>query len=119
MSIRHKILSLYLFLVCGIVPVYIPNGYEGLGESKFICYRLFSIACFAVFVFSYLYDKEFTTPKKELFPKLLLVSFLFSAISFFLSIDRNEALWGANGWRMGFLTECLMLVFLFCSSCIL
>ena len=108
----------YLLLVFGVYPFYMKEGYVDIGEGKyeFFLYcslgALFILALISLFYLgqalhenirqkrAYLIDWErvsLSATDVLLFMYLALVS-----LSAVLSKFRQEALWGVEGWRMGF-----------------
>lgn len=82
-----------------------PEGYSNLGEAKFTLFRNFSVvwipAGFLCFFMHVLITRDKMHWKRNL---PLFFCILSLVLSYLFSVNKEEALWGTNGWRMGFLT---------------
>ena len=103
----------YLITICTILPLYMPNGYFELGESKAIAYIVVSL----IFALLFLLVKNRNFFKAGKISPLLsyaLLTFLFSnIISFIYSVDKKTSFLGLSGWRNGLLTTLLCLFFFY------
>ena len=130
----RKLYLLFLFL---ILPLYAPSGYVGLGEAKARLYIVISVLFAGLFLIHKFVsirrdrhrhesDQHKLSPtrstsggsSRRLFfwrssVLLLILSLLFSSL---LSGFFTDAWSGADGWRMGFLTQSLSLFFAFAFS---
>ncbi len=114
------LMMLYLVAMCSIIPLYMKQGYYELGEAKGICYIAVSLCFFMLFIFVYIISIRKKAapalPKTEFTGaspiKLCLYATILSGIiSFIFSADKKTAFWGIEGWRNGFLSLLLMVVF--------
>ena len=109
----QSILYAYLFLICTALPLYMKNGYYELGEAKFLFYRNLTLGTITVLLPFIMFQIPRSTKwREEDDLKMPLCLYAFSIIlSFVFSVNHQESLWGTDGWRMGFLTELLILLF--------
>lgn len=124
----------YLFWMFFVYPLYINGGYDNMGEVKNRFFLISTMVGIGVMFLCYLADllgklKMTSSEKKACMKKGGLrmnwesVSFfdlavLLYAVSVFISYafswDKNEALWGTDGWYMGFLP-----ILFLCVACFL
>lgn len=111
------LIMLYLLAVCSIIPLYMKQGYYGLGEAKGICYLALSLCFFALFITCFLISRRKANSVKHgtrpvsVMQLCLFVTVLSGAVSFIFSVDKKTAFWGIEGWRCGFLSLFLMAFF--------
>ena len=105
------ILECYLFLMCSVLPLYMKNGYYELGEAKFVLYRVLSLGTGIVLIPFFMLQKR--RLQRKAVDIAAVIYGILTAVSFVLAADHKTALWGTEGWRMGALTQLLMLGFLF------
>ncbi|MDR0948833.1 MAG: O-antigen ligase family protein [Lachnospiraceae bacterium] len=125
-------LTFYLALLIGVMPFYNSDGYTVIGSDKFHFFRRVTVPMIYVFVplcvlsgICFLINRasskspnSIKTPKQrgkegiwglsltDLGAVLFGVSVL---LSFLVSEDKQEALWGATGWYMGLFTQMVMI----------
>jgi len=112
----------YLFMMCFALSFYTKGTYIELGNTKFYFYRIISIIgaaiLFILFAILYFIKKKeggirFNLKNSDI---AILVFAVLNISTFIFSVDKSEALWGTNGWYMGFLTWGLILFFYICFS---
>ena len=135
----HKVCTffvfLYLFLMAVVFPFYLSNGYRNAGTDKSMLFRyiglglILSVLPCAVIYWLLSLKKEYGRNRcKEWCVSdiyVLLFGFL-TVVSFLFSYNKQEALWGAEGWYMGLATQVTFVlsyffvsVFLVCKKMIL
>ena len=105
------ILECYLFLMCSVLPLYMKNGYYELGEAKFAIYRALSLGAGVLLIPFFVSGKRRRQWKAA--DIAAAIYGILAVVSFVLASDHKTALWGTEGWRMGALTQLMMLMFLF------
>ncbi len=127
------LLTIFLCVLIPVLSFFAPDGYQELGNRKFEAWRLIAIA-FALPLLV-MTGIERVTALRSKHPsqdpgqkkddgmagqggrRLLPVDLFaigygaFLTASFVLSYDRAESLWGTTGWRMGYLTQMLFLLY--------
>lgn len=114
----------YLLLIFGVYPFYLKDGYVDVGEGKyefFLYCSLGALFIFAIIALSSIGQSIYTRfRKKEVYliewDKIKISStdifvFMYLAVlslSAVYSDFRKEALWGAEGWRMGLIVMALL-----------
>ncbi|MBR5115767.1 MAG: O-antigen ligase family protein [Lachnospiraceae bacterium] len=121
------LLTIFLCVLIPVLSFYAPDGYQELGNRKFEAWRLIA----AIFALPLLvitavwrirsHRSEGTASHAGLKQKerghiravdfFVILYGVFLTVSFLLSYDRAESLWGTTGWRMGYLTEILFLLY--------
>ena len=109
----QMILLAYLFLMCTALPLYMKNGYYELGEAKHLFYRNLSLGTIAVLLpFMLFAISGITKWNHKDYMRIPVLCYVFSIIvSFGFSFNHQESFWGTDGWRMGFLTELVILFY--------
>ena len=103
--------TIYLILICTVLPIYMKDGYYELGEAKAICYILIS-APFAALLLLKGSSEAGSKERTIIVPEFFLYGTAFSMlISFVFSIDKKIALLGFEGWRNGLLVSAIAIVF--------
>ena len=112
----------YLIIILIIFPLFMKNGYEKIGETKFVFWKYITIS--VVIIFAFLLLLQFLCQKRKdiyLFNEknfsVTDVCFIFYGCSIILSYSvsayKETALWGSNGWFMGCLTHLLLIAVYF------
>ncbi len=114
----QDLLRLYLLAMTVVLPLYMKNGYDGLGEAKSVLYKNMSLLVLIglVFALAFSEQKRLEIGKwsvTDIFVALLGAE---SFLSMLFSIDRGTAFWGIDGWRMGFLPQMIMVIYYFLYS---
>ena len=105
-KITGVLLNIYLFALCTVLPLYMPEGYFALGEYKTMLYRVMTTVVLVPCVLLLLCDNTKETGReKTRFDVLLLAAAMAQVISFVLSENRAVSLFGVEGWRDGFFSE--------------
>lgn len=119
--------TIYLILLCGVLPIYMKDGYYELGEAKSLCYLLISAPFAALILFNILFtkrgqsdiavDEELHAKRKVLASEFFLYGNAFSVlITFIFSSFKRTAFLGIEGWRNGVLTLSIAIAFCIISS---
>ena len=126
---KHKIscvdivISLYLCLMLGFFPLYYKYQYVGMGDAKYSIFIRSSIVCVCA-SFLLIFIGFFLTGKRKGFvkgqscrhfdlsilDKGVLLYFVCTTISFMLSFFKEDVLWGASDWNMGYITQVLLIL---------
>ncbi len=118
----------YLLWMFGVYPLFIGGGYDDIGEVKnrfFLMSTMIGagamLLCYLVDLFGglrYIREEKKTCfmgwESLSLFDLTLLLYATALFLSYAFSWDRNEALWGTDGWYMGFLP-----ILFLCITCFL
>ena len=125
------LLTVFLCVLIPALSFYAPQGYYGLGEEKFRCFKLLAgvfafpalFLLFAVIAVMLRGEHDGKGAAEELRGRMKAPDFaalscaVLIAVSWCLAADRGESLWGTSGWRMGALTQLLMLVIYASARC--
>lgn len=109
----QDLLRVYLLAMTVVLPLYMKNGYNGLGEAKSILYKNMSLLVLIGIVFSMALSSE----KRLQIGKLSATDFFMvmlgaeSLLSMAFSMDIGTAFWGIDGWRTGFLSQAIMIIY--------
>lgn len=124
--IREWAVSLYMAAVFVLLPLLLKDKYSMLGTFKYELFRFLSFAGLGIVFLtevSVLAAKLVGGKKADSFRKHLSVTDWFVAgygicvtISFLLAVDKAEALWGAKGWYMGFVSQLIFVISYFVVS---
>lgn len=114
---------LYFILMAAVFPLYTREGYLHIGTVKYHFFRYTGILLAFIFLLSLIYA-AYVTPKNWSFSVtdwLVTAYGLVVLLSFLESPFREEnmygnALWGSNGWYMGFVTQMLFVLIYFMIS---
>lgn len=133
------LLLVAVLAVCVVVPLYARDGYHQIGDAKFEAYRRIMTGSFSVLLLlaavyyvcriivcrrsaareENLLDGPHLIhrfPQVSLTDKFALAYLILTGISVISGGFYNDALWGAVGWNMGFLTQVsFVLLYLFLS----
>lgn len=105
----------YLLIMFCVYPFYVEEGYTNIGEAKNRFFLAVSMASFGVLFFLYIIDKISRAKEGKKRGQAYLIDWervsltdllvLLYATEIFLSYvfsdNKNEALWGTEGWYMG------------------
>lgn len=118
------LITLYLCVITGLLPLYFSQGYRGIGTAKFRLFQRVSLG-FAPFyvILLVLYSIVWWISKREkkhkavpsfsatdLFVALYGVAVV---ISYLCSDYKETALWGVDGWYMGLWTQLILVMVYF------
>lgn len=118
--ISFYILTLYVFIIFCIYPLYFENGYYNMGDAKCRFFFGVSVAAFLMIVVTTIFDNIICKKKEHKFICLnkssLTEKFFYLYIgsvflSYVFSDFKEDVLWGAEGWYMGTLSLLLMAFF--------
>ncbi|MBR5798896.1 MAG: hypothetical protein IKY23_02435 [Lachnospiraceae bacterium] len=107
----------YLLWMFAIYPLYFNGGYDNMGEVKNNFFLISTMIGAGVMLICYLADLFIGPRMRETISFFDLALLLYGTsvfLSYAFSWDRNEALWGTDGWYMGFLP-----ILLLCITCFL
>ncbi|MBQ9926825.1 MAG: O-antigen ligase family protein [Lachnospiraceae bacterium] len=120
----------YILLMFCIYPFYMENGYYNIGEAKMNFFLRVSLAAFVVLAVLYfvLLVKGVWARRQErqaylidweqisAVDLLMLVYATVLFLSYVFSANKEEALWGAEGWYMGLIPQLLLCALYFLIS---
>ena len=118
------LITLYLWIITGLLPLCFSQGYRGIGTAKFRLFQRVSVG-FAPFyaILLVLYSIVWWISNREKQHKSVLsfsatdlfVAFYGAAavISYLCSDYKETALWGADGWYMGLWTQLILVMVYF------
>ncbi len=113
--ILKNIIYAYFMIMLVISPLYMRKGYNGLGDAKYVIFRVATVF-FAVSA-GILYLIPVIIPGRRIkvskiridLPDVLMLVYLFvTVMSYLLSPDGADEFLGENGWHMGLVTQLLM-----------
>ena len=141
--IEKNISFYYLFVILGIFPLYVKNQYDGIGDAKFNLFYQ-STKIFLPVLTTLFIGKEFFVWKrageekkrqqgkadiekqssilkrkeeKDSFLNIAVLSYGFLVLlSYFLSDYKYYALYGADGWKMGLVSQLMFVAIYFLLS---
>lgn len=120
---ENRILLLFLLFFAIIYPLYFRDGYTQITTYKYGFLKLISFSFGGVLLVIHMISVVFPLKSTEgtIMPVhkrfgiwitglsvtdwFVILYFLVLTISYFLSDFREEALWGTDGWYMGFMTQ--------------
>lgn len=120
----------YILLMFCVYPFYLENGYFNIGEAKMHFFFRVSLAAFLVLAILYLIILTIKIREKiqnrqaylidwEQISVVDLLMLLYATavfLSYAFSVNKKEALWGADGWYMGLVLQLLLCVLYFLIS---
>lgn len=118
-DIMSAVISLYLFVMLGIFPLYYKYQYADMGDAKYKMFLYASGICVVVFfVLRFIQLLFFTKDKEKGFEQnpldiAVLLYFGITLISFVITPFKEMGLWGADGWNMGLLSQTLFVCIYF------
>ena len=102
----NLLVTAYLLLLFVVYPFYMKEGYVEIGNAKYSFWIRFSLSTAAVLLFFFVIQLIRELKGRSLQLRATDVSILIFAgtllITFALAVDRKEALFGTEGWNMGF-----------------
>ena len=124
-KICNVIVTVYFLIMTIFFPFYVKNGYHDIGKVKFLSFRDISITITLVIILVAI--TCFLLQRKRLsitiFYKNLSVTdwfmygyFISVLISYIFTPYSKEALWGAEGWYMGLISQLLFISIYFMFS---
>ena len=125
--IMEALTVFYVFVMLCIYPLYFRNRYFDMGESKFLFFKWFSMVGFGVITAAWIFRifaHVFTGDKNEVsFEKavkgayisdyLVIAYLLVTWVSFLLTDYTEMAVWGFEGWNMGFYSQVFFVLIYF------
>ena len=115
-------LTAYLILLTAGLSLYMPNGYDGIGESKYRFFYLtslfFGIALLVLHLIRFFYEQTMLTeaersglPRDRAVTALMTFAAVCQIVTYLFAFDKEVSLHGTEGWRDGLMTELLLLWF--------
>lgn len=102
----NLLVTAYLLLLFVVYPFYMEEGYVEIGKAKYSFWIRISLSVTAVLLIFFVILLIRELKEKSLHLRATDVSILVFAgtlfITFLLAVDRKEALFGTEGWNMGF-----------------
>ncbi len=129
-QITEYLLAAVVTAVCVVVPLYARDGYHQIGNAKFEVYRRIMVGGFGVLLIAAAAygicrimirlsagDMRLTGKRHiSLTDKFVLAYLILTGISVVSGGFYEDALWGANGWNMGLMSQIsFVLLYLFLS----
>ncbi|WP_029231448.1 O-antigen ligase family protein [Butyrivibrio sp. VCB2006] len=112
--------TIYLILICTVLPIYMKDGYYELGEAKALGYLVMSAPFAALMIYNVIFSAKSRKPEKATsisLTEFFMYGTAFSmAISLLFSVDKKVAFTGYAGWRNGFLISFIALAIGFAFS---
>ena len=102
----NLLVTAYLLLLFVVYPFYMKEGYVEIGKAKYSFWMRISLSTAAVLLLFFVIQLIRERKERSLHLQATDVSILIFAgtllITFVLAVDRREALFGTEGWNMGF-----------------
>ena len=102
----NLLVTAYLLLLFVVYPFYMKEGYVEIGKAKYSFWIRISLSAAAVLLLFFVTQLIRELKEKSLHLRATDVSVLVFAgtllLTFVLAVDRKEALFGTEGWNMGF-----------------
>lgn len=106
----------YLIFMMTAVPLYMKDGYDGIGEAKYRLYTagtiIFVVMAGTIILISvsksYITGNAVRSGKTSLCDVMMVLFTLLAVISYIISPVTGKSLTGEAGWHMGLLTQLLM-----------
>ena len=125
-KILNLILWVYLVLIVFVMPFYMQNGYVNIGEAKFVFFKYVTLGMIAL-VLPFLVVLLCTGNLQEkwyhisieqihMLDVCMILYGMALTISYLAAEDQETALWGEQGWYMGYLTKFSLIVVYFLIS---
>ena len=114
-------LAIVMIVVCVVVPLYAKEGYQQIGNAKFVAYKYIVMVGFSILLLMVTFYLCFRIREKfklsvSVTDMLVLAYLVFSGISVISGGFYEDALWGCNGWNMGLMSQfSFVLLYLFLS----
>lgn len=115
-ELKNSILSAFFLIMMVVYPLYYDagNGYQTIGDTKYYFFRNVSILVLVICLLCVVMDKLFRHAKLDIvscyrnlsgtdwFVYGYLIAIL---LSYLFTPYKEQALWGAEGWHMGFVSQ--------------
>lgn len=102
----NLLVTAYLLLLFVVYPFYMQEGYVEIGKAKYSFWIRISLSTAAVLLLFFVIQLIRELKEKSLHLRATDISILIFAgtllLTFLLAVDRKEALFGTEGWNMGF-----------------
>lgn len=121
-EIGNSILTAYFLVMTVVYPFYIKNGYREIGNVKYYFFRNISLVMVGMMLMIaaclfLLQRKEVSVAahyKRMSGTDWFVYGYFISILlSYLFSSFRKEALWGTNGWYMGFVSQLILVAIYF------
>ena len=120
-------ISIYMLFVIIVIPIYHVNGYYGIATSKEMAFMkvargllvLFAVEIVLAGLSLFFNKKSWKEKRKKISCSLSITEWcaicfgIVLCCSFLFTDYRTDALWGAEGWHMGFLVQITFLFVFF------
>lgn len=115
---RGIMMAYFLMMVC-VYPFYAPGGYVRIGEVKYIFFRNVSLVTLAVMaaviLLSVFMNRDWGFALRNyqhmtVTDWFAYIYFMELMLSYLFSVYKKDALWGIEGWRMGVITQMILLL---------
>ena len=111
-KICQYIVMIYFLVMTTVYPLYAPGGYMHIGQVKYEFFRgvsfVMTASLIAVILCSFLMHREYNWLLSHY--KRMSVAVM---ISYLCSSYKKDALWGAEGWYMGVITQMIFVLIYF------
>lgn len=124
-EIGQGIMTAYFIVIAVIYPFYAPGGYVRIGEVKYLFFRnvtLVTIAVMMLVIMASFLGKRCVGRLVELYRHMSVTDwfaygyFIVVMLSYLCSAYKADALWGADGWYMGVVTQMSFILLYFMVS---
>lgn len=124
-KICHYIIVAYFLVMTVIYPFYAPGGYTRIGEVKYAFFRNASLIVLAAAGIVILLSLLVCRDREQIINNYRRMSAtdwfaygygLVVMISYLCSAYKETALWGAEGWYMGVMSQLMFVLLYFCFS---
>lgn len=121
-EIGQRIMMAYFLVITVIYPFYAPGGYLRIGEVKFAFFRNVTLVTLAVMILavtvSFLQKRSVGKIAEQYrhmsVPDWFAYGYLITImLSYLCSAYKEDALWGADGWHMGAITQMIFILLYF------
>ena len=131
MNAANAVISLYLFIMLGLFPVYYKYQYADMGDKKYGIFLYSSVICVVIFFFLFIVNSIFGSnrfqkeslisaikdeSKKMKLDAAVFIYFICTTVSFLTGSFKETGFWGADGWNMGYLSQILFVAVYFLIS---
>lgn len=119
---ENMVMSLYLFVMLAVFPVYYRYQYAKMGDSKYQIFLYATVICVPVLFLCLLgrflmqsakqkksLAKEIRNVQFSLLDKAIFLYFLCTSISYLFCDFKKDGFFGADGWNMGYLSQLLFI----------
>ncbi len=117
------LISLYLCFMLGVFPLFFKHQYASMGDFKYFTFAYTTIV-FLLVLFVLIFLRFLMKLKKDglakwksmihlelsMLDKGVLLYFICTTISFLFSPFKEDVLWGAAGWNMGYISQILFVM---------